>query len=383
VTYLSRLAKLGIVKETVPNTYQVPTTSLPFTKAQFEDVTDPLRDESIRTNDVVLQGLYGGQQNSTWDIETNLYPDLAGHFLRGMIGPDTVVAATSTTLSSASSIGATTISTAATIPATTVIQIDTSTNVEYAKVTAVSGAGPYSLTLASPLTITHSSGATVVTQTTHTFTQNRTASTVWPTYSITVDDLTDVRGFPGCVMSELQVKIDPKGIVTFNPKYSGFPSSPVSTFSPAYTNIQPLLGWQWTMTNAGAASTRGLTFDTTWKRAVEIIGSSDGTQAPREIFPGAMEADGSYKAIYENNTDLNLFMNYTQTATTATLTQPVSAVVPGMSLAVTMSKSGYSKGSVDLGQTYVQADFDISGINNTTDNGIATVVLKNFTSATY
>ena len=383
MTYLSRLAKLGIAKESTPNTYTVPTTALPFTKATFEDVTDPLRDESIRTNDVVLQGLYAGTQESTWDIETNLYPDRAGHFLRGMIGPDTVTAATSTTLAAASSISATTISTTATIAANTVIQIDTALNVEYAKVTAVSGTGPYTLTLASPLTIAHASSAAVVTQTTHTFTQNRTASTVWPTYSITVDDLTDVRGYAGCVMSELQIKIDPKGIVTFNPKYSGFPSTTVATFTPAYTNVQPLLGWQWTMQNAGGSSTRGLTFDITLKRAVEVINSSDGTQAPREIFPGAMESDGSYKAIYENNTDLNLFMQYTQTATTATLTQPVSAVVPGMSLAVTMNKSGYSKGTVDLGQTYVQADFDMSGIYNTTDNGVATVVLKNFTSAAY
>jgi hypothetical protein len=383
VSYLSRLAKLGIVKETVPNTYQAPGTSVPFTKATFEDVTAPLRDESIRTNDAVLQGLYGGPQNSTWDIETNLYPDIAGHFLRAIIGPDTPTAATSTTMSSASIIGATTISTTASIAANTVIQIDTALNVEYAKVTAVSGTGPYTLTLASPLTIVHSSSAAVVTQTTHTFAQNRTSSTVWPTYSITVDDLTDVRGYAGCVASELQIKIDPKGIVTFSPKYMGFPSTSQPTFTPAYTQVQPLLGWQWTMTNAGGASTRGLTFDVTLKRAVEAINSSDGTQTPREIFPGALEADGTYKAIYENQTDLNLFLNYTQTPTTATLTQPVSATIPGMSLAITMSKSGYHKGSVDLGQTYVQADFDLSGIYNTTDVGIATVALKNFSAAAY
>jgi hypothetical protein len=270
-----------------------------------------------------------------------------------------------------------------TIPASTVIQIDTSTNVEYAKVTGVSGTGPFVLTLASPLTIAHSSAAVVVTQTTHTFTQLRTASTVWPTYSITVDDLTDVRGYAGCVASELQIKIDPKGIVTFSPKYMGFPSATVATFTPAYTTVQPLLGWQWTMSNAGGASTRGLTFDVTLKRAVEAVNSSDGTPSPREIFPGALEADGSYKAIYESNTDLNLFMQYAQTPTTATLTQPVSATVPGMSLAITMSKSGYHKGTVDLGQTYVQADFDMSAIYNTTDTGIATVVLKNFSAATY
>lgn len=381
MTYLSRLAKLGLAKETTAGTYVAPTDSIPFTKASFEDIVAPLRDESVRANDAVLQGLYAGTTNSTWDIDTNLYPDVVGHFLRAMIGPDTVGAGVSTVLASGSSPG-TSISTSASIGANAIIQVDTGTNLEYAKVASVSGSGPYTLTLTAPgLTLSHSNGVAVVSQTSHTFAQNRTSSTVWPTYSITVDDLTDVRGHTSCVCSEVALKVDPKGIVTISPKYVGFASTTQSTFTPSYTTAQPLLGWQWTMTNAGGASTRGLTLDLTLKRAVDPIWSSDGVQQPREVFPGAMEMDGSYKAIYENNTDLNLYLNYTQSPTVATLTQPVS--VGGASLAVTMTKSGYHKGAVALDQVYVQASFDISAIYNSTDSGITSVVLKNFRSTAY
>ena len=384
MTYLSRLAALGLAKESTQGTYVVPTDSIPFTKGQYEDAIDPLRDETVRTNDAVLQGLYQGVWTSTFDIETYAYPDVSGHWLRGMIGPDTPVVGTSTTLSSGATAGASTISTAATIAANTIIQIDTAANLEYAKVSSVSGSGPYTLTLASPLSFNHSSAVAVVAQTTHTFAQNRTNATVWPSYSFTVwDGVDNTRGFPGNVMSELQIKIDPKGIVSFNPKFMGWPSAIQAAFVPAYTTAQPQRGWGWTMTNPGA-STRGLTLDITLKRAVEPIHSSDGTQGPREIFPGALEADGSYKAVFENTTDYTLFYNYSQGVTTATLTEPVGGQMnAGTSMAFTFSKSGYHKFSPDLGQTYIQASYDLSGIYNSTDAGVTTVVLKNFRSASY
>lgn len=393
MTVLSRLSKLGMAIEATPGTYLAPTFAIPFTKASYETVQDPLRDESIRANDSVLQGLYAGPSHATWDVETHMYPDVVGYFLR-MIGPDTVTAATATTLSSSASAGATSISTVASIPAGSTIRIDTATNTEYAITGTPTGSGPYTIPLVTvaggstslPLALPHSSGVAVTTTTTHTFKQITTGVRP-PAYSITVYDNVDTRGWAGCVMSDLSIKIDPKGTVTFNPKFAGFPEAVVSTFTPTYTTLQPLIGWQWTHTNAGGASTRGLTYDVALKRAVEVIHSSDGTQGPREIFPGALEADSTYKAIYENLTDYNLFLNYAQTQpTTATISQPAQvggAQIGGASLALTMSQPATHKGTRDLGSVYVQASYSLSGIQNTTDSGVVQAVLKNFSTASY
>ncbi len=392
MTVLSRLSKLGMAIEVTPGTYLAPTFAVPFTKASYDTVQDPLRDESIRANDSVLQGLYAGPISSTWDVETHLYPDVAGYFLR-MIGPDTVTAATSTTLSSSSSIGGTSISTVASIPAGSSIKIDTAANTEYAITGTPSGVGPYTIPLVTvaggstplPLAIAHSSGVAVTTTTTHTFKQVHTGVRP-PAYSLTVFDGVDTRGWAGCVMSDLQIKVDPKGTVTFNPKWSGFPEAAVSTFTPSYTTLPPFLGWQWNMVNAGGASTRGLTYDLSLKRAVDVIHSSDGSQGPREIFAGGLEVDGTYKAIYENTTDYLLYLNYVQQAATATIAQPAQMggnQIGGCSLALTMSQSGWSKGTRDLGGTYVQASFSLSGIHNTTDAGVVQAVLKNFVTAAY
>jgi hypothetical protein len=273
----------------------------------------------------------------------------------------------------------------ASIAPSTYIQIDTSTSAEYAKVTAVSGTGPYTLTVTGTgttggLTIAHTSSAAVTTTTTHTFKQSATAAKA--TYSLTVDDTAgNVLGYTSATASDLQIKIDPKAIVSVDLKMTSMPGATQSAITPTYTTVAPNLGWEWQMTNAGGSSDRGLTFDATIKRAVDAIHASNGVQAPREIFQGALEIDGTYKALFINNTDLNLYLNYTQTPTTATVTQPIAQ--GGMSLALTMSKSGWFKGKRDYSGSYVMADFSLSGIWNATDTGSLSAVLTNYQTASY
>lgn len=71
------------------------------------------------------------------------------------------LATTATTLSSAASAGAATISVAATIAAGNRITVGAGVTQDVRNVTAVTGAGPFTLTLDSPLTNAQSSGAAV------------------------------------------------------------------------------------------------------------------------------------------------------------------------------------------------------------------------------
>lgn len=385
MTKLARGSILALAREAVAGTYLAPTFTVPFTGGSYETSYVPLRDESIRNNDAVLQGQYQGPGESSFDMTFHAYPDILGNFLR-IIGTDTVTAATAGTLSASTGIGATTVSSSVSIPANTVVSIDTAANQEYAYVTNVTGAGPYTLTVTTVigqtvgLTKAHASTVAITTQTTHTFKQN-VAATRPPAWSISVYDQVDYRGFPGSQMSELGIKVDPKGTVTAQAKFAGYPEQAVSSFTYAGSTIQPVLGWGWTMTNAGATSDRGLSLDMTLKRAVDVIHSSDGNQNPREVFPGALEFDASYKAIYESLADYNQFLQNAQLPATALLQKPVA--FGGESLAVTMSQSGWSKGARNLGGTYVDATFSLSGIANATDGGVVSAVLKNWVTAAY
>ena len=69
-----------------------------------------------------------------------------------------------TTLSAAVTAPATTIATAASVPVNNQITVDTAGNAETRTVTAVSGSGPYTITLATALNLNHSSGVTVSSQ---------------------------------------------------------------------------------------------------------------------------------------------------------------------------------------------------------------------------
>lgn len=391
MTQLSRLAHVGLGKESSVGTYTAPTIFIPFEGIDYEDVFTEIKDESFRANDSVLQGMYQGVVQADWSIDVMAYPDLTGHFLRGMIGPDTVTAGASTTLSANSALNATTITVASATgitgtPNPTMIQIGSGAGAEYAQVTNVAGSTLTVTTVIGAsvgLTKTHATSDPVVGWTTHTFKQSAVASNK-VTYSLTVYDTssgTPTLGYTGAVFSDVGVKIDPKGAVMLTAKLVTQPGASQSTPTPSYTSLASLLGWQWSMTNAGSSSTRGLTLNLDLKRAVEAIHSSNGLQAPREIFQGAIEVDGTYKAVYENQTDLNLFTNYTQSPTVATLQSPVAA--GGGQLVLTMSQSGWFKGKRDFKSGFVAADFSLSGIFNAIDGGSVSAVLRNFVTTAY
>lgn len=382
MTQLSRSALLGLAKETVLGTYVTPAVYIPFLGSSgFEDMFASIKDESYRNNDSMVQGIYQGPVHTEWTIDVMAYPDLVGHFLRAMIGPDTTSAGASTTTSGSSIVGATTLSvTSATgITAGTYISIDTTVNQEYALVTAVvSTTLTVTGAFGAGLTKAHASSSPVTTPTTHTFKQT-TANK--PTYSLTLYDTTQTLSCVAAACTDVGIKIDPKGAVQLNTKWMSYPSTVATPVAATYTTIPPALGWEWLMTNGGASSTRGLSFDVALKRSAEPIASSDGTQGPREIFVGPIECSGTMKAIFENQTDINLYNQNNQLPTTAMLQQPVGA--GGESLALTMNVSAYTKGKRDLGPIYTQADFSIEGVFNTTDTGSISAVLKNWLSAAY
>lgn len=392
MTFLSRRGYVGIAKETTQGTYVTPAFYVPASNIAGEDVYAPIRDESYRGNDTVLQGLYQGTGDSTFAFDMMAYPDALGHLLRAVIGPDTVTAGTSTTLAANCVAGATTLSLTASVPANSTIQISDATgaNLEWVGISTVSGSGPYTATVTSPSTGTRfahtAAGGSVISQSTHLFAQSPSAAQV--SYSLTKYDVapngggTSTRGFPGCKVSEMAVKIDPKGAITFSPKWIGWLSQTQANPTPTFSQTQPFLGWQWALTNGGSASTRGQTYDVTLKRTgTEAIHTSTGLQGPREVFQGAFEADGTLKAIFENDNDLSLFLTYSQLAFVCTLVQPATS--GGNTLTLTHSREGVSKGAVDNTGVYLSASFDVSAIFNSTDAGAMTASLTNYSSTAF
>lgn len=388
MTLLSRLQYLGIAKEDTPNTYKAAVRSIPITAVKPEDLIAALDDDSYRGNDVVKQGVYGGPIYSTFDYTIpHCYPDVIGDHLRAIIGPDTISGGVSTTLSASTTAGATSITTAATIPTGSTIRIGTGATTEYFISGAPTGVGPFTIPVVTgtgaggnSLQYAHTSAVAVVSATLHTFAQDQRANPI-PSYSLTQFNKIETRGYPGCIESDLGIKIDPKGTVSADAKWMGFPSAVQSTVAAAFSNVQPLLGWQWSLMLGGIASTRGVSADYTYKRATEALDTSDGTQAPREIFAGALECDFKLKAIFENDIDYASFTGYQNLPVVSTITQPLA--FGGAVLAITSSGNKFIKFVPDFSGTYLACDIDSTTYMNSTDNGIGQVTLLNFVATAY
>ena len=306
MSVLSRTAKLGIAAESVPGVYELPAFPIVFSSgAKYKQVITPLRDIALRGSDSELQDLLQGPAWSEWSIPSDCYPDLIGFWLASVIGPDDCTPGIATTFTAAAAAGAQAVSLAAEPAAGAVLMLGTGTALEYAQAAAPSGSGPYTVPLETPLRFAHPDGDVAASQSTHVFTQAQLGPTFsWPRWSLTMDDGTGPLGWPGTVVSSLAIKIAKDGIARLTASASGFPPAAVDTFAWEGTPAQPAYGWQWAITTGGGASTRGLSMDLNLHREVAVCPVIANQQQPLGIWPGPLQADGTYSAIFEDQSDL-------------------------------------------------------------------------------
>jgi hypothetical protein len=400
MTVLSRMAKLGIAAEPSPADYQPPAfTVIHSAGTTYRQVITPLRDSALRGSDSWLEDLQQGPVHSEWLVKSDGYADLAGWYLRAVIGPDACTPGVATTLTAAAAEGASALATAAAVPSGAVLMIGAGDTLEYAQARSTSAA------LASPLRFAHLPGEPVLSQATHVFGQETGAG--FPTFSLTMDDGTGPLGWPGCTMSALQVTITPGGYVKFRASWSGFPAAPVTTFDWAATPEQPMAGWDWAITqgssdlgliyhagvagpvvrpldsssDVAAASTRGQALDLKLTRKLAVGNTVCGQQAPYGIWPGPLKADAAYQAIYENADDMDLFLEYIQDPVSHVVAQPV--LLGGSSLAIGFPRAGWLEGAADDSGDYLSAKYSISGIATPFAGPLITATLTNYAQSAY
>ena len=139
-----------------------------------------------------------------------------------------------------------------------------------------------------------------------------------------MDDGTGPLGWPGTVVSSLAIKITKDGIARLTASASGFPPAAVDTFAWEGTPAQPAYGWQWAITTGGGASTRGLSMDLNLHRDVAVCPVIANQQQPLGIWPGPLQADGTYSAIFEDQLDFDNYWSNPQDPCVHSLPSPFS-----------------------------------------------------------
>jgi hypothetical protein len=407
VSVLSRTATLAIAAETTPGTYTAPAFTVTFTQpARYHQVITPLRDLALRGSDSQLEDLLQGPAWSEWEIPSDCYPDLLGWYLRALIGPDACAPGVTTALASSARAGAMLLALGAAPAPDAVLMVGAGDTLEYVRITTPAGTSCPTVT---PLRFAHAAGEPVLSQSVHVFTQQQLGPTfAWPRYSLTMDDGTGALGWPGCVFGSLQIIIGMDGIVKLRAACNGFPPAMLSagdvldegggdvmdeaggdigdgSSSVTYdaTAAQPVYGWAWQITQGSGSSTRGAAMELTLHRELQITPTVSGQQQPLGIWPGPLQADGIYTALFEDEADILLYQDASQAGVTHSLVQPVLA--GGCSVALSMPRAGWWDGEADpsAADPYLAAKFRLSGIAQPAGGAAFTATLTNFYGSAY
>lgn len=181
-----------------------------------------------------------------------------------------------------------------------------------------------------------------------------------PSYCLT-DWNSNITGYQlaGARMSELDLKFSGNGKLEYSAKATVLQDT-VNATKPSFVNtaVPIMAGWRGVVQLGGTTVGFVVEGEQNIKRAIEVIDTADGVQAPYYLFAGEITGDGKLTIVMENDTwranyvagtVTSLDINYTQ-GTGATLTQVKTHC---STIRIEDAKIGRSKPYAELEITYV------------------------------
>jgi len=296
---------LGIAKEATKGTAVAPTDFIPVAKDSLkpQDMVDPLYDTGLRGSNVLNYNYIPGRKHSTVDFGGAVFADTIGYGLAGIMG------ACATTGASA--------------PFTHTISLLNS---------LASG------TDTQPIS-----------------------------YTLTDFYAVNVRSYPGCQFSDFSLKFNADGMLEYDTKTMGFPSSTVADPTPTFSTVLPTPVWRGTVSIGGSAVSNAMTGNIDMKRPVTPIYGISNTQNPFSVFLGPLEVTGKITFIMETDAQLTNFLSDTQPA--IVLNWAYGAGAAAVQIQATITKGAYTAAVIERGQDFVQVTVDLNAQANTTDDG--------------
>jgi hypothetical protein len=179
---------------------------------------------------------------------------------------------------------------------------------------------------------------------------------------------TPARRYAGLQFSEVGLKFDASGLLTYDAKTLGLTASTqVAKPTQSFTAVTPHPVWEGTLTIAGGAIAYIEAGTLVMKRPITPIHAIDGSAAPYRAWAGPVSVTGTYEFIVEDDAELTRYLTNTQPASVLTFTHGAAALTQAVS--VTMTKTAYTIAKLDRGKDYVKYMVSFTAIANTTDVG--------------
>jgi len=296
---------LGIAKEATKGTIVAPTDFIPVAKDSLkpQDMVDALYDTGLRGSNVLNYNYIPGRKHSTLDFGGAVFADTVGYGLAGIMG------AVATTGASA----------------------------------------PFTHTISLLNSLTSGTNTQPI------------------SYTLTDFYAVSVRSYPGCQFSDFSLKFNADGMLEYDTKTTGFPSSVVSDPTPTFSAILPTPVWRGTVTIAGSQVSNAMSGNIDMSRPVTPIYGISNTQNPFSVFLGPLEVTGKITFVMEADTELTRFLSDTQPSIVLNWAYGSSAAA--VQIQATITKGAYTAAVIERGEDFVQVTVDLNGQGNTTDAG--------------
>jgi hypothetical protein len=190
-----------------------------------------------------------------------------------------------------------------------------------------------------------------------------------PTYCFT-DWNSNITGYQlaGARMSELDLKFSGSGKLEYTAKATVLQNT-VNGSKPSYVNtaVPIVAGWKGVVQLGGTTVGYVVEGEQNTKRAIDVIDTADGSQAPYYLFAGEVTADGKLTIVMENDT---WRANYTA----GTVTSLDINYAQGTGASLTQVKTHCSTiriedAKVGRGKSYAELELTYTADGNSTDVG--------------
>jgi hypothetical protein len=273
-----------------------------------------------------------------------------------------------TTLAAAAVAGASTVSCTASVAAGSYIAIGSGATIETHLTSAVSGSGPYSVTLVYPLVNAQSSGAAVTGLTKHQWSLlNNSPSTGNMPLSCTISDFDgeEWRQFTAAQLDKLTIKGNATGFVTYTCDWfaNPFTNPAPPSYSPSSVTAPP--GWTATFAIGGTQIRYVEDWEIDLGRQVEAVPAVTGGPTYFEYMVNAITALGKLTVIEQSGApELAKYLAGTQTSLDITLFD----LQTGYALNLHSSNCKFKTGEIVRGKKgEVKAQFDLQLLPSATD----------------
>jgi hypothetical protein len=353
-----------------------PTVYFSTDKPAFTVKQTAIYDKGIRGIRAETQAMVFGEGMTNIDIPNMpFYGDDSGHLLMALLGTDTFTGTARSGTIAASIVGATTltytvVSGGAPIVGDVFKLVDATNGNEIVTPSAVSGAGPYTLTV--PATkYAHGAATPASTLFSHVLTLLNSGAP--PSYTFAKYDalVATMQQFPGTYCTELVLKFTNPGALTADLKGLGKMGTNVANTTAAYSAEPFYVPWQASFQIAGVANARVVDFEIDLKAPSTQIFGMSATQSPSAAVAGRVGLTGKFTIVPDDYTEWNYYLNNTQPATVCTVDNGSTRTT------FQMSKTAFTDPvMLDHSSDHTALSASFEAISNSTDAGTGNAPLK-------